>query len=155
MTAPAHDTVTSDAIATGKGTTTADAATTDTSTSGNANISQPHSSAADTTSNIAQSQYHESTGSGTSTVTTSGAVTSSSDPSTHPDASFAQKMKGNVSGAISGTVGSMQAATGAALRNKGMEEKGLEKMGEEDQRLGAKRGVMPIGTGQRETEKDA
>lgn len=49
----------------------------------------------------------------------------------------------------------MQAATGAAIRNKGMEEKGLEKMQVEDERLGAKRGVMPVGAERRESVEDA
>lgn len=79
----------------------------------------------------------------------------SSDPSTNPDASLTHKLTGDVKGAISGTVGSMQAATGAAIRNKGMEEKGLEKMQEEDERLGAKRGVMPVGAERREGTEDA
>jgi len=56
-----------------------------------------------------------------------------------------------MSGAAKGTMGSLQAATGATLRNEEMQKKGLDKMQEEDERLGAKRGVMPVGTGQRET----
>lgn len=105
---------------------------------------------------ITQSTPHSTTSTGsTSTVTTTGNIVQSSDPSTHPEASATQKLTGDVKGAISGTLGSMQAATGAAIRNKGMEEKGLEKMAEEDQRLGAKRGVMPVGAGQRETTEDA
>lgn len=59
-----------------------------------------------------------------------------------------------MSGAAKGTMGSLQAATGATLRNEGMQKKGLDKMQEEDERLGAKRGVMPVGTGQRETKTE-
>lgn len=52
-------------------------------------------------------------------------------------------------------MGSLQGATGAMLRNKDMEEKGLEKMQQEDERLAAKKGVMPVGSGQRETTEQA
>lgn len=79
----------------------------------------------------------------------------SSDPTTDPDASITQKLKGDIAGAAKGTMGSLQAATGAAVRNEGMEKKGLEKMQGEDERLGAKRGVMPVGTGRREGREDA
>ena len=58
---------------------------------------------------------------------------------------------GVIKGAASGVVGSMQAATGATIRNKGMEEKGLDKMSEEDQRLAAKKCVPPIGAQSRNT----
>ncbi|KAI0172703.1 hypothetical protein GGR52DRAFT_418244 [Hypoxylon sp. FL1284] len=80
-----------------------------------------------------------------------GSVVTSTDPTTNPDASMAQKLKGDASGAVKGTVGSMQAAAGAAIRNHGMEEKGRTKMQEEDERLAAKRGHMPVGSGQRHT----
>lgn len=79
----------------------------------------------------------------------------SDDATTRADASLSQKLSGDFKGAISGTVGGLQAATGAAIRNKGMEEKGLEKMQEEDERLGAKRGVMPVGSDRREGVEDA
>ncbi|KAI1779034.1 hypothetical protein F4818DRAFT_237321 [Hypoxylon cercidicola] len=89
---------------------------------------------------------------GRSNTTADGSIVTSSDPTTNPSASAGQKLKGDVSGAVKGSVGSMQAAAGAALRNKGMEEKGRTKMQEEDERLGAKRGQMPVGSGQRHTK---
>ena len=52
-------------------------------------------------------------------------------------------------------MGSLQGATGVLLRNEGMEREGREKMAREDERLGAKRGVMPVGSGSRTTEVDA
>lgn len=104
---------------------------------------------------IKQSQLHDTTSSGTSTVTTDGSVVQSSDPSTKPDASIAQKLKGDAAGMAKGATGSLQAAAGATIRNKEMEQKGLDKMSEEDERLGAKRGVMPVGSGQRETKEPA
>ncbi|KAI1077802.1 hypothetical protein F5B20DRAFT_550423 [Whalleya microplaca] len=91
---------------------------------------------------------------GASTVTADGSIVTSSDPTTNPKASAGQKLKGDVSGAVSGSIGSVQAATGAILRNKNIEEKGRTKMQEEDERLGAKRGVMPVGSGQRMTKED-
>ncbi|KAI1137520.1 hypothetical protein F5Y05DRAFT_387454 [Hypoxylon sp. FL0543] len=94
-------------------------------------------------------------GQGKTNITTDGSVVTSSDPTTNPSAGVGQKLKGDVSGAISGTVGSVQAATGAALRNKELEEKGRTKMQEEDERLAAKRGVMPVGSGQRHTKGEA
>lgn len=93
--------------------------------------------------------------SGTSTVTTSGSIVSSDDPTTKPDASMGEKLKGDFMGAVNGTIGSLQAATGTAIRNKDMESKGLAKMQEEDQRLGAKQGVMPVGSNLREETVDA
>ncbi|KAI1405180.1 hypothetical protein F4819DRAFT_445097 [Hypoxylon fuscum] len=93
-------------------------------------------------------------GVGKTNTLSDGSVVTSSDPTTNPHASTGQKLKGDASGAVSGTVGSMQAATGAALRNKGMEEKGRAKMQEEDERLAAKRGHMPVGSGQRSTTGD-
>lgn len=89
----------------------------------------------------------------TSRVTTDGAIVTSSDPTTNPDASIATKLKGDASGMVKGSVGSMQAAAGATFRNKNMEQAGLDKMQEEDERLAAKRGVMPVGSDQRVTEK--
>jgi len=99
--------------------------------------------------NIAQSQPVQASSDSTSRITTDGNIVSSSDPSTHPDASLTQKLKGNVTGAIKGSVGSVQGATGAMLRNKEMEQAGMEKMQAEDERLGAKRGVMPAGSERR------
>ncbi|KAI1342732.1 hypothetical protein F5Y15DRAFT_412416 [Xylariaceae sp. FL0016] len=85
---------------------------------------------------------------GTTTATADGSTVHSTDPTTNPDASLAQKIKGDVSGALKGTVGSVQAAVGS-VGSQSMKEKGLTKMQEEDERLGAKRGVMPVGSGQR------
>jgi hypothetical protein len=90
----------------------------------------------------------------TSRVTTDGSVVQSSDPTTDSRASFSQKLKGNISGAVRGTIGSIQGATGSLMRNKNMEEKGVSKMQDEDQRLAAKRGVMPVGSGQRLTTEE-
>ncbi|KAI2605372.1 uncharacterized protein GGS25DRAFT_524888 [Hypoxylon fragiforme] len=101
-----------------------------------------------------QLQSAAASGIGKSTVTADGSVVTSTDPTTNPTAPAGQKLKGDVSGAVSGSIGSMQAATGALLRNKEMEEKGRTKMQEEDERLGAKRGVMPVGSGQRHTTAD-
>lgn len=51
---------------------------------------------------------------------------------------------------MSGTIGSAQAATGATIRNKAMEEKGFEKMDAEDARLAAKKGGdAPVGSDKR------
>ncbi|KAG4218943.1 hypothetical protein PC116_g32577 [Phytophthora cactorum] len=101
----------------------------------------------------AQLEASAASGTGKRNITTDGTVVTSTDPTTNPSAGVGQKLKGDVSGAINGTVGSVQAATGAMLRNKEMEEKGRTKMQEEDERLGAKRGVMPVGSGQRHTTK--
>ncbi|KAI8962610.1 hypothetical protein F5Y11DRAFT_322166 [Daldinia sp. FL1419] len=102
----------------------------------------------------AQLQSSAASGAGKSTITTDGSVVTSTDPTTNPSAGVGQKLKGDVSGAIHGSIGSMQAATGSLLRNNDMEEKGRTKMQEEDERLGAKRGVMPVGSGQRHTKGD-
>ncbi|KAI1097755.1 hypothetical protein F4804DRAFT_326639 [Jackrogersella minutella] len=106
----------------------------------------------------AQTKNHPSSAApstGKTNITADGSIVTSSDPTTHPLASAGQKLKGDVGGAISGSIGSVQAATGAMLRNKAMEEKGMFKMQEEDERLGAKRGVMPVGSGQRHTTEQA
>lgn len=66
-----------------------------------------------------------------------------------------EKLKGDLQGAVQGTIGSLQGATGAMLRNKDMEQKGMDKMQQEDERLAAKRGVMPVGSDQRETTEQA
>lgn len=97
-----------------------------------------------------EAQAHHSTSSaGKTNITDEGHLVSSSDPTTNPSAKASQKLRGDVGGAISGSIGSVQAATGAMLRNKEMEQNGLSKMQTEDERLGAKRGVMPVGSGQR------
>jgi hypothetical protein len=74
----------------------------------------------------------------------------SSDPTTHPEAKSTSKLAGDMKGAVHGATGSLQAATGTLLRNKNMQEKGFEKMGEEDQRLAAKKGKTPVGTDTRD-----
>ncbi|KAI4861793.1 hypothetical protein F4820DRAFT_451573 [Hypoxylon rubiginosum] len=89
---------------------------------------------------------------GKSNMTKDGSIVTSSDPTISPSATAGQKLKGDASGALKGSIGSMQAAAGAATRNKGLEEKGRVKMQEEDERLGAKRGHMPVGSDQRHVE---
>lgn len=88
--------------------------------------------------------------SSTANVTTSGTTVQSSDPSTHPDASLGQKLKGDFEGALHTAVGSAQAAAGAVTRNEKLQQEGLLKMQEEDQRIGVKHGVMPVGSSLRE-----
>lgn len=83
-------------------------------------------------------------------VTTKGEFVQSSDPSAHPDASLAQKLKGDVKGALHTTAGSAQTAVGAVTGSQKMKQEGLSKMQEEDQRIGAKHGVMPVGSGLRD-----
>ncbi|KAI0886304.1 uncharacterized protein GGS22DRAFT_160524 [Annulohypoxylon maeteangense] len=100
-------------------------------------------------SHDAQVQHPPSTGK--TNIASDGSLVSSADPSISASATAGQKLKGDVGGAVSGSIGSMQAAAGAMLRNKGMEEKGMAKMQAEDERLGAKRGIMPVGSGQRHT----
>ena len=104
---------------------------------------------------IKQSAPVTISGDQTSRVTTDGSIVQSSDPTTAPSASLTQKLKGDAAGAVKGTIGSLEAAAGTAIGNKGIEAKGVEKMQEEDERLGAKRGVMPVGSDQRETKADA
>merc|ERR1712000_754083 len=70
----------------------------------------------------------------------------SSDPSTNAHAKPTSKVMGDLKGMAHGVTGSMEAATGTLLRNKNMQEKGFEKMSEEDQRLAAKSGKAPVGT---------
>lgn len=91
------------------------------------------------------------TGHTTNTIDTHGRIISSDDPTTQKGAKPTEKITGDIKGAVSGTIGSMEAATGAAIRNKRLEEKGFEKMSEEDHRLGAKKGVPPIGSETRNT----
>lgn len=86
----------------------------------------------------------------TANITTSGNTVQSADPSTHPDASLGQKLKGDFQGAIHTATGSIQATAGAATRNEKLQQQGLQKMQEEDQRIGVKHGVMPVGSGLRE-----
>lgn len=107
-------------------------------------------------SKIVQTTPQTTTADGqTSTVTTDGAIVQSADPSTRPDAPLGEKLAGDFKGAVSGTLGSLEAAAGAVLGNKQLQEKGLDKMQDEDERLGSKRGVMPVGSGRREHEVDA
>ena len=89
----------------------------------------------------------------TQTTDTHGNLITSSDPTTHPDVPGTQKLKGDVQGAISGSVGSAQAAVGAMMGKKGegIKESGLEKMSEEDARLAAKKGVPTVGSEKRNT----
>ncbi|XXH02851.1 hypothetical protein Hte_009239 [Hypoxylon texense] len=89
---------------------------------------------------------------GKTNTTADGSAVTSSDPTVAPSASAARKLRGDAAGALRGTVGSLQAAAGAAVRNGGLEQKGRAKMQEEDERLGAKRGHMPVGSDQRHVE---
>jgi len=61
---------------------------------------------------------------------------------------------GDVKGAVHGMTGSLEATTGTLLRNKNMQEKGFEKMNDEDSRLAAKRGETAVGTDTRGTVVD-
>ncbi|KIW10424.1 hypothetical protein PV08_11388 [Exophiala spinifera] len=70
----------------------------------------------------------------------------STDPSTDAHAKPSSKIVGDLKGMAHGVAGSLEAATGTLLRNKNMQEKGFEKMSEEDQRLAAKSGKPPVGT---------
>ncbi|KAI1160106.1 hypothetical protein F5B18DRAFT_634105 [Nemania serpens] len=83
-------------------------------------------------------------------VTTKGKTVQSADPTTHPDASLGQKLKGDFQGALHATAGSAQTAAGAVTGSEKLKAQGLQKMQEEDQRLGAKHGVMPVGSELRE-----
>lgn len=53
---------------------------------------------------------------------------------------------GDLKGAMHGVTGSLQAATGTLFGQKGMAERGFDKMSEEDARLAAKSGKPPVGT---------
>lgn len=105
--------------------------------------------------NIKQSSPVATTNDGTSRITTDGSIVQSSDPTVAPNATVSQKLKGDVAGAMKGTAGSLEAATGAVFRNENLEQKGLDKMQDEDERLAAKRGVMPVGSNLRESKQDA
>ena len=89
----------------------------------------------------------------TAKTDTHGNIQTSSDPTIDPKAKTTQKLAGDVKGAISGSVGSVEAAVGsvAGKKGEGLKEKGFEKMSEEDQRLGAKHGVPPVGSETRNT----
>ncbi|KAI8630587.1 hypothetical protein F5Y19DRAFT_474381 [Xylariaceae sp. FL1651] len=86
----------------------------------------------------------------TTNVTAKGATVQSADPTTRPDASLGQKLKGDVQGALHAAAGSVQTAAGAVTGNEKLKAQGLQTMQEEDQRLGVKHGVMPVGSGLRE-----
>ncbi|KAI1753884.1 hypothetical protein F4782DRAFT_74051 [Xylaria castorea] len=86
----------------------------------------------------------------TTNVTKKGTIVQSSDPTTHPDASLGQKLKGDFQGALHAVAGSAQTAAGAVTGNEKLKAEGLQKMQDEDRRLGVKHGVMPVGSGLRE-----
>ncbi|OCT47062.1 hypothetical protein CLCR_02667 [Cladophialophora carrionii] len=73
----------------------------------------------------------------------------SSDPTTARGASSTSKIAGDLKGMAQGVAGSVQAAVGTTFGQKGMADKGFEKMSEEDARLAAKSGKLPVGTEQR------
>ncbi|KAJ9610352.1 hypothetical protein H2200_005129 [Cladophialophora chaetospira] len=75
----------------------------------------------------------------------------STDPTTSSSAKPTSKLTGDLKGMAQGVTGSIQAAVGTTLGQKGMAEKGFEKMSEEDARLAAKSGKTPVGTEQRST----
>jgi hypothetical protein len=79
----------------------------------------------------------------------------STDPTTASDASSTSKIAGDLKGMAQGVVGSVQAAVGTTFGQKGMADKGFEKMSEEDARLAAKSGKPPVGTEQRSKVLDA
>ena len=86
----------------------------------------------------------------TANTTSSGDTVTTSDPSARPDASLGERLKGDLHGTMNMAAGSAQAAAGAAIFNPEMRQAGLEKMQAEDQRLGAKHGRLPVGSGLRE-----
>ncbi|KAI8950725.1 hypothetical protein F4801DRAFT_336369 [Xylaria longipes] len=103
----------------------------------------------DKTSSLGNSAQVQPDGT-TANVTAKGAVVRSADPTTHPDASLGQKLKGDLQGALHAAAGSAQGAAGAVTGNEEWKAQGLRKMQDEDQRLGVKHGVMPVGSGLRE-----
>ncbi|KAI0556218.1 hypothetical protein F4679DRAFT_578338 [Xylaria curta] len=103
----------------------------------------------DKTPTLSNSAQVQSDGT-TTNVTTKGAIVQSTDPTTNPDASLGQKLKGDFQGALHAVVGSAQTAAGAVTGNEKLKAEGLQKMQEEDRRLGVKHGVMPVGSGLRE-----
>jgi len=87
----------------------------------------------------------------TNRITAEGFVVSSSDPTISPTAKPSEKILGDIKGAASGVLGSLEAAAGTVLGNATLQEKGFEKMSAEDHRIGAKSGVMSVGSGMRNT----
>lgn len=79
----------------------------------------------------------------------------STDPTTSSSAPSTSKVMGDLKGMAQGVVGSVQAAVGTTFGQKGMAEKGFEKMSEEDARLAAKSGKPAVGTETRSTAVDA
>ncbi|KAK8039963.1 hypothetical protein PG993_008374 [Apiospora rasikravindrae] len=86
----------------------------------------------------------------TTNTTTDGSTVRTDDASARPDAGLGQKLAGDAKGGVAKATGSLQAAAGAATNNEKMKQQGLDKMQAEDQRLAAKHGVMPLGSGLRE-----
>jgi hypothetical protein len=101
-------------------------------------------------SSILGNSAHVQPDGSTANVTAKGAIVQSADPTTHPDASLGQKLKGDFQGALHAVAGSAQTTAGAVAGNEKVKAQGLQKMQEEDQRLGVKHGVMPVGSGLRE-----
>ncbi|KAK8086132.1 hypothetical protein PG994_001106 [Apiospora phragmitis] len=86
----------------------------------------------------------------TTNTTTDGATVRTDDASARPDAGLGQKLAGDAKGGVAKATGSLQAAAGAAMGKEPLKQQGLDKMQAEDQRLAAKHGVMPLGSGLRE-----
>lgn len=86
----------------------------------------------------------------TTNTTTDGATVRTDDASARPDAGLGQKLAGDAKGGVAKATGSLQAAAGAVSNNEKLKQQGLDKMQAEDQRLAAKHGVMPLGSGLRE-----
>lgn len=86
----------------------------------------------------------------TANTTSSGDTVATSDPSARPDASLGERLKGDLHGTMNMASGSAQAVAGATMFKPEMQQAGLEKMQAEDQRLGAKHGRLPVGSGLRE-----
>jgi hypothetical protein len=64
------------------------------------------------------------------TTDMSGNIVGSNDPSTSSNASTADKLAGDIKGAVKGVVGSGQAAVGTTIRNEKVADGGFEKMSE-------------------------
>ena len=109
----------------------------------NDQVVQPH--AVDPTAPSHQSHQHHAGYTDPNTIGNTQTF-QSSDSTTDPNAKSSSKVVGDLKGMAHGVQGSLQAATGTMLRNKNMQEKGFEKMSEEDQRLAAKSGKPPVGT---------
>ncbi|KAK7949152.1 uncharacterized protein PG986_010038 [Apiospora aurea] len=86
----------------------------------------------------------------TTNTTTDGSTVRTDDASARPDAGLGAKLAGDAKGGVAKATGSLQAAAGAATHNEKLKQQGLDKMQAEDQRLAAKHGVMPLGSGLRE-----